>query len=121
MKICLVTPPSGFLMDERVFITLGILKVGAVLKQAGYEVDHLDFSGVANYEEAAQDYQGNADVFAFTATTPQFRLQHEFVKCLKDGLFWADPTLLSSMPPRKEEMDAQWMRFLDSLMSSEPL
>ena len=71
MKVCLVTPPSGFLMDERVFLTLGILKVGAVLKQAGYEVDHLDFSGVQNYEEAARDYQGNADVFAFTATTPQ--------------------------------------------------
>lgn len=71
MKCCLVTPPSGFLLDERVFMTLGILKVGAVLKQAGYEVDHLDFSGVANYEEAAQDYSGNADVFAFTATTPQ--------------------------------------------------
>ena len=71
MKVTLVTPPSGFLLDSRVFMTLGILKVGAVLKQAGYEVDHLDFSGVANYEEAAQDYQGNAQVFAFTATTPQ--------------------------------------------------
>lgn len=71
MKVCLVTPPSGFLLDERVFLTLGILKVGAVLKQAGHEVDHLDFSGVSNYEEAAQDYTGNADVFAFTATTPQ--------------------------------------------------
>lgn len=71
MKICLVTPPSGFLLDERVFVTLGILKVGAVLKQAGYEVDHLDLSGVKNYEEAARDYRGDADVFAFTATTPQ--------------------------------------------------
>lgn len=71
MKICLVTPPSGFLIDDRVFITLGILKVGAVLRQAGYEVDHLDLSGVKNYEEAAQDYQGTAEVFAFTATTPQ--------------------------------------------------
>ena len=70
-KICLVTPPSRFLIDERVFMSLGILKVGAVLKSAGYEVDHLDLSGVSNYEEAAQDYKGNADVFAFTATTPQ--------------------------------------------------
>jgi anaerobic magnesium-protoporphyrin IX monomethyl ester cyclase len=71
MRICLVTPPSGFLLDERVFVTLGILKVGAVLKQAGHEVEHLDFSGVQNYEEAAKDYSGAADVFAFTATTPQ--------------------------------------------------
>ena len=65
------------------FITLGILKVGAVLKQAGYEVDHLDFSGVANYEEAAQDYQGNADVFAFTATTPQLPAATRIRKVLK--------------------------------------
>ena len=71
MKVTLVTPPSGFLLDERVFITLGILKVGAVLKQAGHEVEHLDFSGVRNYEEAAKDYTGDAEVFAFTATTPQ--------------------------------------------------
>lgn len=71
MKICLVIPPSGFLLDERVFLTLGILKVGAVLKESGHEVDCLDFSGVANYEEAAKDYSGDAEVFAFTATTPQ--------------------------------------------------
>lgn len=70
-KVCLVTPPSGFLLDERVFLTLGILKVGAALKQAGHEVDHLDLSGVSNYEDAARDYSGNADVFAYTATTPQ--------------------------------------------------
>lgn len=59
------------MIDDRVFLTLGILKVGAVLKQAGYEVDHLDLSGVKNYEEAARDYSGGAEVFAFTATTPQ--------------------------------------------------
>ena len=54
-KICLVTPPSGFLLDQRVFVSLGILKIGAVLEQAGWEVDHLDLTGVANYEEAAAD------------------------------------------------------------------
>jgi radical SAM superfamily enzyme YgiQ (UPF0313 family) len=71
MKVCLITPPSGFLLDERVFVTLGILKVGAVLRQAGHTVDHLDLSGVANYEQAAKDYRGQAEVYAFTATTPQ--------------------------------------------------
>jgi anaerobic magnesium-protoporphyrin IX monomethyl ester cyclase len=71
MRICLITPPSGFLIDDRVFLTLGILKVGAVLRQAGHEVDHLDLSGVQNYEEAAKEYAGSPDVYAFTATTPQ--------------------------------------------------
>lgn len=70
-RICLITPPSPFLLDQRVFPSLGILKVAAVLEQSGVQVDHLDLTGVSNYEEAAREYQGNADVYAFTATTPQ--------------------------------------------------
>ena len=69
-KVCLVTPPSDFLLDQRVFPNLGILKVGAVLERAGIEVDHLDLTGVANYEEVACDYPEEA-TFALTATTPQ--------------------------------------------------
>lgn len=40
-----------FLLDEQVFMMLGILKVAAVLEQAGIVVDMLDLSGVENYEE----------------------------------------------------------------------
>jgi anaerobic magnesium-protoporphyrin IX monomethyl ester cyclase len=69
-SICLITPPSPFLLDQRVFPALGILKVAAVLEQAGYQVDHLDLTGVSNYEDAARDYKG-AQTFAVTATTPQ--------------------------------------------------
>lgn len=71
MRICLITPPSPFLLDERVFPALGILRIGAVLEQAGYQVDHIDLCGVKNYEEVVKDYKGNADFYAFTATTPQ--------------------------------------------------
>jgi len=71
VKVCLITPPSPFLLDERVFPTLGILKVGAVLEQAGHKVDHLDLNGVTNYAQAVGDYAGQADVYAITATTPQ--------------------------------------------------
>jgi anaerobic magnesium-protoporphyrin IX monomethyl ester cyclase len=61
-------------------MSLGILKVGAVLEQAGYEVDHMDLSGVSNYETVVRDYVHSylirypdfRDlVFAITATTPQ--------------------------------------------------
>jgi radical SAM superfamily enzyme YgiQ (UPF0313 family) len=71
MRVCLVTPPSNFLIDERIFCSLGILKVGAVLEGAGYVVDHLDLTGVKNYEEAAKDYSEQHAVFCFTSTTPQ--------------------------------------------------
>ncbi len=72
-RICLIVPPSIFLLDERVFMTLGILKVAAVLEQAGVEVEMLDLSGVENYEEVVQDYvlTSSTTCFGLTATTPQ--------------------------------------------------
>ena len=72
-RICLITPPSIFLLDERVFMTLGILKVAAVLEQAGVEVEMLDLSGVENYEEVVRDYASASatSCYGLTATTPQ--------------------------------------------------
>ncbi len=72
-RICLIIPPSVFLLDERVFMTLGILKVAAVLEQAGVEVEMLDLSGVENYEEVVRAHvQSSAAMcYGLTATTPQ--------------------------------------------------
>src|SRR5438105_2908334 len=50
--VTFITPPSLFLLDERVFPALGILKVAAVVERLGYPVEHLDLNGVVNYEEA---------------------------------------------------------------------
>jgi anaerobic magnesium-protoporphyrin IX monomethyl ester cyclase len=71
--ICLIIPPSLFLLDERVFMSLGILKVAAVLEQEGVTVELLDLSGVANYEEAlaAHIHRSPVECFGMTATTPQ--------------------------------------------------
>ena len=73
MKICLIIPPSIFLLDERVFMTLGILKVAAVLERSGLSVDVVDLSGIQNYESAIEDYCLNSEtrIFGVTATTPQ--------------------------------------------------
>lgn len=72
-RICLIIPPSLFLLDERVFMSLGILKVAAVLEQEGVTVEMLDLSGVNNYEEALAAHleQTQARCFGLTATTPQ--------------------------------------------------
>jgi radical SAM superfamily enzyme YgiQ (UPF0313 family) len=71
--VCFVTPPSAFLLDERVFPALGILKVAAAVEQAGYPVEHLDLAGVANYEAVvmAHCHATEARTFALTATSPQ--------------------------------------------------
>ena len=72
-KICLIIPPSVFLLDEKVFIFLGILKIAAVLELEGYIVDVLDLSGIQNYEDVIEEYLFNKDtkLFGLTATTPQ--------------------------------------------------
>jgi radical SAM superfamily enzyme YgiQ (UPF0313 family) len=73
LTVCLIVPPSLFLLDERVFMTLGILKIAAVLEQFGITVEMLDLSGVANYLEALRSHAAvsEAKIFGLTATTPQ--------------------------------------------------
>ena len=72
-RICFVTPPSAFLLDERVFPNLGILKVAAAAIARGHAVEHVDIDGVANYEDAMRAHAAQTDApwFALTATTPQ--------------------------------------------------
>jgi|CXWL01.1.fsa_nt_gi radical SAM superfamily enzyme YgiQ (UPF0313 family) len=73
-RIALIIPPSPFLANERVFVSLGILKVAACLEQAGYPVDVLDLSGVENYGDVVANYVADnsyVDYFGITVTTPQ--------------------------------------------------
>lgn len=71
--VLLITPPSPFLLDERVFLSLGILKVAAVLERDGYQVELLDLSGISNYEEVCeiQAKKTTAQFVGITVTTPQ--------------------------------------------------
>lgn len=85
-QVCLITPPSSFLLDERVFMFLGILRIGAVLEGAGYTVHNLDLSGVKNFPEAVADYaasHGDVVNFGITATTPQMPAVAEIVSVLR--------------------------------------
>lgn len=72
-RVGLVIPPSDFLLDERVFVSLGILKVAAALEAAGHPVAVIDLAGVKNYEDAFAAYLRDTDVevLGFTSTTPQ--------------------------------------------------
>ena len=73
-KICLIIPPSPFLLDERVFPFLGILKVAAAWREQGANIDVLDLSGIENYLDVIKEYFDNRENVEFagiTATTPQ--------------------------------------------------
>lgn len=54
-------------------MSLGILRVAAVLENAGYRVEHIDLSGIENYIQVVKDHVGKttASIFGLTATTPQ--------------------------------------------------
>src|SRR3989338_1640310 len=72
--ICLIILPSPFLLNERVFISLGILRVAAVLRQEGYDVEVLDLCCVKNTDDVLAVYArllGRNTTFGITATTPQ--------------------------------------------------
>src|ERR1700677_402509 len=74
MQTCLITPPSEFLLDERVFMSLGILKVAASFEAVVEKVDHLDLSGVENFMDVVAEYVQTAKegtCYGLTATTPQ--------------------------------------------------
>lgn len=85
MTICLITPPSCFLLDERVFVSLGILKIAAVLEQYGHTVEVVDLSGIAGFEAAAADHAATteAKVFGITATTPQMPAVSKIVAAIR--------------------------------------
>ena len=72
-SVCLITPPSAFLLDERVFVSLGILKVAASLEAQNYRVNFLDLSGVENFLAPLEDYLTVCQDAAvgITTTTPQ--------------------------------------------------
>jgi radical SAM superfamily enzyme YgiQ (UPF0313 family) len=85
--VTLVIPPSAFLLDERVFMHLGILKVAAVLERAGVPVDVLDLSGIANFEDVVRAYCAtrHGTTFGITATTPQLPAATRVVAAIRDA------------------------------------
>ena len=86
-RIGLVIPPSPFLLDERVFLHLGILKVAAVLEGKGIVVDVLDLSGVRNYLDVVEDYSSlhkDVSMVGITATTPQIPFAANIGRLLRD-------------------------------------
>lgn len=86
MTICLITPPSLFLLDARVFPSLGILRVASSLEQGGYTVEHLDLNAIDNYLDVVRIHAQNsqANVFGLTATTPQMPATAKVLKAIRE-------------------------------------
>ena len=67
-------------------MSLGILRVAAVLEQNNIPVEMLDLSGIENFKEAlcAHAKSSEAKVFCFTATTPQMPACYQLANALLD-------------------------------------
>lgn len=64
MRTCLVRCPSAFLIDERAFPPLGLLAVGAGLKQRGHDVTVFD----GEMDELPLDFE----YYGFGPTSPEY-------------------------------------------------
>ncbi len=67
-------------------MSLGILKVAAVLEKMGSAVEMLDLSGVANYLDVVRDHAKNSlsEIFGITATTPLMPAAAEILAAIKE-------------------------------------
>lgn len=85
-QVGLVIPPSPFLLDERVFVSLGILRVAAALEKQGVSVGVLDLSGVSNYTEALETYisDNHIEWIGITCTTPQLPAAVKLAKLIRE-------------------------------------
>ncbi len=84
-RVGLIIPPSAFLLDERVFVSLGALKIASALEAHGHLVHVLDLSGIKNYIEALSVYIDSChdDVIGITSTTPQLPAVFEIAKAIR--------------------------------------
>lgn len=84
MKIKLIIPPSPFLLDEKVFMSLGILKIASVLEKK-YNVSVIDLSGDSNFLNTIKSSIDDTDIYGITATTPQLPNVVEINRILKSN------------------------------------
>lgn len=81
MKIALINPPSPFLIDDRVFLPLGILYIASMLREKGYKIEFYDLSKTKNWQEIVKNIK--TDVICVTGTTPHYPYMKEIVQISK--------------------------------------
>jgi radical SAM superfamily enzyme YgiQ (UPF0313 family) len=83
--LCLIIPPSPFLLDERVFPFLGILKVASSALESGTQVEVLDLSGIKNYLSVVSRFLTlrTPKAYGITCTTAQYPYAADISKLIR--------------------------------------
>jgi len=85
MNICLINPPSAFLTNERVFPTMGLLRLATFLKQKNYNVKIFDMLSTFKYNDISKYIIDNKiDIIGITAVSPQIPIVIEIAKFIKN-------------------------------------
>jgi len=73
MSFALINPPSPFLINERVFPNIGLIRVATTMKKySSHDIKVFDFAGWPNYLEGVEEMANDFDFFGISSTTPQF-------------------------------------------------
>ena len=85
MILGFINPPSPFLINQRVFISLGILRVATSINKK-YDVKFLDLSDIFNIYDVIDNFIkiNKIDVICITSTTPQIQEVYKISKYIKD-------------------------------------
>ena len=85
-NIGFINSPAEFLTDQRVFVSLGILRVATQLKDK-HNIKFLDLSNQTNYFDLISNFikTNELEVLCFSATTPQISLVLKFCKFIKEN------------------------------------
>jgi len=85
-RATLVIPPSPFLLDERVFVSLGVLRVASSLEMHGVKVGLLDLSGVGNFLDVLRAHlaENVPEWIGITCTTPQLPSAVKIAKQIRE-------------------------------------
>jgi anaerobic magnesium-protoporphyrin IX monomethyl ester cyclase len=84
VNVTFIIPPSGFLLDERVFVSLGVLKIAACL-EGSHLTRVIDCSGVADYLALVTSQLEGVDVVGITATTPQLPAAVKIASAIREA------------------------------------
>jgi len=86
-NIALINPNSPFLINERVFPNMGLVRVATQLQKDGHKVDLYDFAGRNESEinTKIENIAHNYDIYGFSSTTPQFPYIMKIFNKLKES------------------------------------
>lgn len=82
-KVCFIIPPSPFLINEKVFSSLGVYYLMSVLDREGFKTDLYDCSGKPEEQWSEDVKKIDADYYCITSTTPQYEYAEKIAAVIK--------------------------------------